>query len=186
MEFLAQLWLPILVSSVVVFIASSIAWTVSPHHKKDVQKLPDEEAVTTALQQANIPPGTYMWPNACSGEEMKSEAFQVKYEAGPWGTLNILPAKPSMPRNLSLVFLFYVVVGVFVAYITSEARAPGAGFGPVFQVAGATAVLAYCAGAIPNAIFFGKPGRFVLTDFIDGLIYGLLTGLTFALLWPGA
>lgn len=35
MEFLTQLWLPIVVSAVIVFILSALAWTVMPHHKKD-------------------------------------------------------------------------------------------------------------------------------------------------------
>ncbi len=44
MEILVQFWLPILASAVVVFLASSIAWMVLPHHKKDVKTLPDEKA----------------------------------------------------------------------------------------------------------------------------------------------
>ena len=87
---------------------------------------------------------------------------------------------------LNTVLLFYVVVGIFVAYITIQAREAGATFAAVFRVAGATAILAYCAGQIPGAIFFSKPGRFVLTDFIDGLVYGILTGIVFAWLWPDA
>ena len=73
---------------------------------------------------------------------------------------------------------------MFVAYITAQARSAEAGFLSVFQVAGATAVLAYCAGSIPNAIFFGKPGRFMATDFVDRLLFGLLTGVVFGFLWP--
>lgn len=184
MEFLLQLWLPILVSAVLVFVASSIAWTVSPHHKADLKKLPNEDAVLKSLKQHDIPPGMYMWPNCETSDEMKSEQFQARYKAGPWGSLNVLPSQPNMGRNLSLVFVFYLVVSLFVGYITAEARAAGAAFLPVFQVAGATAILAYCAASIPGAIFFGKPPRFVLTELLDGVVYGLLTGLAFAILWP--
>jgi hypothetical protein len=100
--------------------------------------------------------------------------------------MNIVGSKPNFARNLILTFVFYVIVGLFVGYITANARAAGAAFLPVFQVAGATGVLAYCAGSIPNAIFFGKPARFVFTEFVDGVVYGLLTGVVFALLWPAA
>ena len=127
-----------------------------------------------------------MWPCWRSGEDMKSEEFKARYDVGPWGSINILARKPNFARNLALTFLFYIIVSIFVAYITSLARSAGEAFLPVFRVAGATAVLAYCAGSIPNAIFFGKPGRFILTDFIDGVVYGLLTGAVFALLWPAA
>ncbi|UCE59628.1 MAG: hypothetical protein JSU63_19565 [Phycisphaerales bacterium] len=166
--------------------ASSIAWMVLPHHKKDVKPLPDEKALTDHLRALNLAPGTYMWPCCGSGEDMNSAEFKARYQAGPWGSINILPARPSFGRNLLLAFLLYLVVSVFVAYITSHARELGAPFISVFQVAGAVAVIAYCAGSIPDAIFFGRPARFVLTGFLDDLAYGILTGLTVAWLWPAA
>lgn len=183
MEPLTQLWLPVIVAAVVVFIASFLAWMVLPHHKQDVKVLPDEKALTDHLQQQHLAPGTYLWPN-CSRADMKSEEFKARFNAGPWGSMTVLGRKPSFGLNLVLIFLLYLIVSVFVGYIPSLARPPGSTFLPVFRVAGATAVLGYCAGSIPNAIFFGKPGRFILTDFIDSLVYGLLTGVVFALLWP--
>ncbi len=186
MEILAQLWLPILVSTVVVFFASFLAWMVIPHHKKDIKVLPDEKALTGHLGTLNLAPGMYMWPHCATNEEMNSEEFKARMESGPWGSLNVIGTKPSFVRNLVLVFLFYIVVSIFVGYITSLARPAGAPWIAVFRVAGAVGVLGYCAGAIPGAIFFSKPGRFVLTDLIDGVVYGLLTGAVFAWLWPGA
>ena len=186
MEPLFSLWLPIVVSAVIVFIASFVVWMVLPYHKKDVKTLPDEKALTDHLKTLNLAPGTYMWPGCQSNQEMKSEEYKSRYDAGPWGSINVVGQKPNFGRNLILTFLFYIVVSIFVGYITTLARSPGEAFLAVFRVAGATAVLGYCAGSIPNAIFFGKPGRFVLTEFVDGVVYGLLTGATFALLWPAA
>ena len=181
---LASLWLPILVSTVAVFFVSSLAWMVLPHHQKDINAIADEKAWFEHLKQHDLPPGTYMWPGCASQEKTKSPEFQTRYSAGPWGSINILPGKPNFARNLACVFLIYLIVSMFVGYITAEARYAAAGFFSVFQVAAATAVLAYCAGSIPGAVFMGKPGRFMATDFIDGLVYGLLTGVVFALLWP--
>ncbi|MBT8486057.1 MAG: hypothetical protein HKO59_16090 [Phycisphaerales bacterium] len=186
MEFLAQLWLPILVSAVVVFFGSFIAWMVLPHHRADVKKLPDESALMEFLKKHRPPPGLYMWPNCATSEEMKSDEYKQRYKDGPWGSMTVVGAQPNFGRNLTLTFLFYIVVGVFVAYITTEARAPGAAYLEVFQVAGATAVLAYCAGSIPGALFFGKPTRFIFTELLDGFVYGLLTAGVFAWLWPEA
>jgi hypothetical protein len=185
MELIAQLWLPIIVSALAVFVASFLVWMVLPHHKKDVKVLPDEKALTDHLRQLDLAPGLYMWPN-CSGAEMKSDEFKARYEAGPWGSMNVLANKPNFVRNLVLVFLFYLVVSVFVGYLTSLATPDASRFLAVFRVAGAAGVLAYCAGSIPGALFFGKPGRFILTDFIDGVVYGLLTGAIFGWLWPAA
>lgn len=181
-----SLWLPILVSSVAVFFASFLAWMVVGHHKDDIKVLPDEVTFTARLVELDLAPGTYMWPNCSTAAEMKSTEYIERFQKGPWGSINVVGTRPNFGKNLALTFLFYLVVSVFVAYITGEARAPGAGFGPVFQIAGAVAVLGYCAGSIPNAIFFSKPLRFVITDFIDGLVYGLLTGAVFGWMWPGA
>lgn len=183
---ITQLCVPIFVSSLAVFFASFVAWMVLPHHKKDVRVLPDEKGMADFLKTADIPPGTYMWPNCQSTEEMKSDEFIARNDAGPWGSINILRAKPNFGANLLFVFMFYVVVSLFVAYITGQARHAGDAFMAIFQVAGATAILGYCAGSIPNSVFFSKPARFVFTDFLDSLVYGLLTGLIFAWLWPAA
>jgi hypothetical protein len=181
-----DLWLPVIVSALAVFVASFVVWTVLPHHKKDMKVLPDEKAWTECLSKLSIPPGIYMWPGCGSSEEMKSEEYKARYAAGPWGSVNIMRAKPNFGRNLVLVFLVYLVISIFVGYITGLARPAGAESLAVFRVAGAVAVLGYCAGALPGAIFMGKPGRFVLTDFLDSLAYGLLTGLIFGWLWPAA
>jgi len=171
-------------SSVFIFIASSVIWMVLPYHKADIRKLPDESGFLSALKSQNIPAGVYMWPNCCDSTEMKSDDFKQRYDAGPWGSINVLAKKPNFARNMLLTFVFYLVVGVFVAYITSEARPFGANYLSVFQVAGATAILAYCAGGIPGAIFMGTPPRFIMTSLLDGVIYGLITAGTFGWLWP--
>ncbi len=180
----SQLWLPILVSSLAVFFISSIIWMVLPHHKADIKVLPDEKMFAERITPLNIPPGTYMWPNCGSGEGPSSPEFKSRMESGPWGSLNVIGKKPSFAFNLVAVFSVYVVVGVFVAYITSQSRGAGAAFGEVFQVAGATAMLGYGMGGLPGAIFFSKPCRFVMTEFLDSVVYALATAATFAWLWP--
>ena len=183
---LTQLWLPIVLSAVFVFLASSIIWMALPYHKADIKVLPDEKALTEPLAKLDLPPGTYMWPNCGSGESQNSPEFKARWDVGPWGSINILGCKPNFGANLGLVFVFYLVVGVCVAYITSQSQAAGAECASVFQVACATAILAYCAGGIAGAFFMGKPKRFMFTDFIDGVVYGLITAATFAWLWPAA
>lgn len=89
-----SLWLPILLSAVLVFFASSIIHMASPWHKGDYPKLPNEDAVRDALRSLAIPPGNYMMPRASGGEEMKSAAFQEKINAGPNMMLTIMPNGP--------------------------------------------------------------------------------------------
>ncbi len=57
------LWLPILLSTVIVFSASFIMHIVLAYHKSDYRKLPDEDRVTDALRSAGATPGpAYFFP----------------------------------------------------------------------------------------------------------------------------
>ncbi|MEM7233384.1 MAG: hypothetical protein AAF517_14495, partial [Planctomycetota bacterium] len=67
---LLELWMPILVSAVFVFIISSIIHMCLPIHKGDSVPLPGEEAILEAMRANNITPGDYMFPGAQSMQEM--------------------------------------------------------------------------------------------------------------------
>ena len=66
---IVSLWLPILISAVVVFIISSILHMVFTYHNSDFKKIPSEDQVMDDLRKYNIPPGDYMIPNAGSMDE---------------------------------------------------------------------------------------------------------------------
>ena len=57
MTSMSALWLAILVSSVLVFLASSVIHMASPWHKGDYPKMANEDAVMDALRPLAIPPG---------------------------------------------------------------------------------------------------------------------------------
>ena len=180
---LVSLWLPILAAAGAVFVASFLAWMVLPHHKADFKKLSNEDGFLSTVRKANAEPGVYMFPY-CEPSDLKDPEVKKRYEAGPHGLLSMWPGPPSMGKNLSVTFIFYIVVGIFVGYIGTLALAPGAGFMEVFQVTGAAAVMAYALGFIPNGIWFGRSFRSLAMDFIDNFVYGIITGLIFAALWP--
>lgn len=179
-----SLWLPILISGVVVFIVSALVWMVMPHHKADVQYCPQQDKLLDAIRDIGIKPGNYMFPNCEDPKDWKSEEVQKVFNAGPWGTLNLWDAKPNMGKNMLLTLLSFIVVSIFVAYITGEARAPGADFAAVFQIAASVSAVCYVFGGAANAIWFGKRLRFFLTDAIDGVVYSVITGAIFGLMWP--
>ena len=56
---LANLWLPVLLSAVIVFFASSIIHMVLPYHRSDYKKLPDEDNVRAALRAAGLGRGFF-------------------------------------------------------------------------------------------------------------------------------
>ena len=118
---LTQLWLPILLAAVFVFIASSIIHMVLGYHRSDFRKLSAEDEVMAALRSFDIPSGDYLMPCPSGPQGMKSPEFQEKMKAGPVAMMTIRSSPPSLTTNLILWFLYCIVVGVFAAYIAGRA-----------------------------------------------------------------
>jgi len=181
---LSALWLPIVLSAVIVFFASSIMHMVLPYHKGDYQKIPDEDKVLPALRAAGLKRGLYIFPFA-DHNTMKSPEVMEKYKQGPVGMMTIFPSGPPvMPKFLGLWFGYCLIVGFFVAYLAAHTVAPGAYYLRVFRVVGTAAFLAYGLGHISDGIWKGQTWSFVIKEVIDGLVYALLTAGTFGWLWP--
>ena len=184
MQFLAALWLPILLSAVIVFIASSIMHMVLPYHKSDYRQLPDEDKILAFLRPAGLQRGIYVFPFS-THRNMKSPEIQEKYKQGPVGILTVFPSGPPvMPKFLGLWFTYCLVIGIVVAYLSWHTVTPGAPYRHVFRAAGTAAFLAYGMGNLSNGIWKGQPWSNVIKEAADGLIYSLLTAATFACLWP--
>jgi hypothetical protein len=180
-----QLWLPILLSAVIVFVASSLIHMVLPFHKNDYRKLPEEERVMDALRSAGVTPGpTYHFPHT-THKEMKSPEVVEKFKRGPTGLLTVRPSgAPGLGKFLAQWFLYCIVISIFVAYLTGRTRDPGTPYLEVFRVAGTAAFLAYAGALAQNSIWKGETWGVTFKHVIDGLIYGLLTAGTFGWLWP--
>ncbi len=185
MTSLSALWLPILLSSVIVFVASSIIHMLLPWHRSDYPKVPNEDKVRDALRPFAIPPGDYMLPRCDSPAEMKTPEFAAKLNEGPVMVITALPnGQFSMGRNLVLWFVYCLVVGFFAAYVASRALAPGAHYPQVFQFVGATAFIGYALALWQMSIWYRRAWSTTIKATIDGLIYALLTAGTFGWLWP--
>jgi hypothetical protein len=181
---LASLWLPILLSAVIVFVASSLMHMVLKYHQSDYRQLPDEDKVMAGLRAANLKRGLYVFP-FCTHKDMKSPALMEKYKQGPVGFLTIVPSSPpAMPKFLIQWFLYCVLVGFFVAYLAAHTLSAGTHYLAVFRVVGTAAFLSYGLGNISNAIWKGQTCSATIKEVVDGLVYGLLTAGTFGWLWP--
>ena len=180
-----SLWLPILISAVLVWIASAIVWTVLPYHKSDYKELPDEEAARKVLQPQNLKPGQYDIPHIASRADVKKPEVLQKFKDGPVGFLTIVPKRlPSMGKGMILSFIYYLVIGILVAYVASRTVNPDAEYLAVFRVTGVVAWLAYGFGIFQDSIWFGRPWSSSFKHLIDTLVYALLTAGVFGWLWP--
>ena len=182
---LSTLWLPILLSAVIVFVASSIIHVVLPWHKNDYPQVPSQDKVMEALRPFGIPPGDYMLPRASDHKEMHTPEFAEKLNKGPVMILTVMPNGPwTMRKSLVLWFLYSVVVSFFAAYVASHALPAAAPYPRVFQVAGTTAFIGYAVALWQMSIWYRRAWSTTIKGTIDGLIYALLTAGVFGWLWP--
>lgn len=185
---LTQLWLPILLSAVVIFTASSVLHMATPWHFRDYKKLPEEEALRRALRDAGVTRGEYMVPGCDRMDEWRDEALQNRYKEGPVATLVVQPdGMPNMGASMLAWILYTLLVGAIVGYLATLAPIPaGAEYARVFRFTGTAAVLAYALNTVTNSIWKGVSWKTTGKFIVDGTLYGLLTGGTFGWLWPGA
>jgi hypothetical protein len=182
---LAQLWIPILLSAVFVFVASSLIHMVLKWHASDYRALPNEEEVRAAIRKGAPGPGQYVLPHCADMKDMAKPEMLQKYQDGPVAMLMVNPnGPPAMGAALGKWFAYSVLVAFMAAYLAGRTLLPGTHYLQVFRVVGAVSFLAYGFGSIPQAIWMGKPWSSTAKDLADALIYGLLSGGVFGWLWP--
>lgn len=183
---ITALVMPILVSAVLVFLASFVLHMLLEFwHRSDLDPLPDEDAVMAALRPFALPPGNYAMPIVKSMSHMKSPEFAEKRRQGPVAFLNVMPnGDYGMGKQLTLWFLFSLLISVFAAYVAGRALGPGAPYLEVFRFAGTTAFAAYAIGQMQESIWWNRNWGTTLRNMVDGLVYALLTAGAFGWLWP--
>lgn len=184
MSALFALWLPIVAVTAALFVLSSLLWTVIPIHNGDFKEVPDDEALTRELERQGATSGQYFLPYRADRGAMKSEAFKERYARGPQALIRVIPGTSRMGRNMGLTVVYFAVVTTLIGYVASVALEPGEPAAGVFQLTTTVAVLAYGAGGVLNGVWFFKPARSFVTEFVDAVVYATTTGVLFTLLWP--
>jgi hypothetical protein len=182
-----DLWLPVLLSSVFVFLVSFVLHMVLTYHRADYKKLPNEDATLEALRQttAAAGPGFYFFPWAMDAGAMKSPEMMEKFKRGPVGMLTIRPSgAPQLGGHLVSWFVYTLVIGVFSAYLAGRTLPSGTPYLEVFRFVGTAAFMAYGVGQIVDSIWKAIPWSNTVRALVDGLIYSLVTAGTFGWLWP--
>ena len=182
---LTALWLPILLSTVIVFMASAIMHMVLTYHKSDFRKLPNEDRIIDAIRDAGVTPGSdYSFPYY-RFEEMKSPATVEKLNRGPVGFMTVLPTGPhAIGKSLTQWFVYCIVISIFAAYLTGRTLGPETGYLEVFRVIGTAAFLGYGPAHAQDSIWAGRSWIVTFKHLFDSLIYAILTAAVFGYLWP--
>jgi hypothetical protein len=183
MPSLEQLWIPIVLSAVLVFVMSSLIHMVFKWHNSEYKGVANEDEVRRVLR-ANAP-GQYVIPYCADMKDMKKPEVQQKFIEGPVGMLALRPpGPPAMGPMLGQWFALNVVIAIVAGYLACKTVPAGASFLAVARVVSLVTFLAYAGGSISNAIWMGRPWSAALKEVLDAFIYGLVTAIAFGWLWP--
>jgi hypothetical protein len=186
MTVIFALWLPILLSAVVVFVLSSIIHMVlSWWHASDYPKMEQEAKFMDAVRPLAILPGDYMVPRAGNMEEMRKPEFLEKMKQGPVVMMTVLPSgPPAMGKPLAQWFLYCLVVSAFAGYIAGRTLPPGTDYMKVFHIVSVTALIGYSLALWQFSIWYRRAWLTTIKATVDGVIYALFTAGVFGWLWP--
>jgi hypothetical protein len=182
---LPSLWMPIVLSTVILFLASWLLHMIVGHHRRDLRKLPQEDAVLDALRAAQVGPGDYMAPHISSPSEMRAPAFLEKKRRGPTVLLTLSAGSElSMGKPLAQWFVYLLIVMLISAYVASRTLSAGAPYLAVFRVVGTVAFMGLALGQPHQSIWWQRQWSTTAKYMFDGLIYALLAAGVFGWLWP--
>ncbi|QOI99593.1 MAG: hypothetical protein HRU70_03505 [Phycisphaeraceae bacterium] len=185
MAFLTTLWLPIVLSAVLVFIASSIIWAALQLHKNDYTQTPHDAAFQAVLRDNAMGPGLYCIPSRHDGET--PAAYQERFTKGPCALLAVPSGPFNFGKTLGLWFLNQLVLAALIAYVAHAAIPTGdsaPSYFAVFRVVGAVALLAHAGMAANDTLWRFLGWRHAASSLFDGVVYAALTAGCFAGLWP--
>lgn len=170
-----SLWLPIVLSAIVVFVVSFLIHMVLGYHRKDFRPVSNEAAVLDVLRTGNIAPGQYMLPAAKGPADMKSPEFIEKMKRGPVVIITARePSPPAMGSFLVQWLIYCAVVSLFAGYVTSRAVGPGTDYLQVFRFASTVAFVGFAVALWQDFIWYARPLRNVLLQTFDSVVLAVL------------
>jgi hypothetical protein len=170
-----DLWMAILVASVLAWIMSALVWMVLAGTNTITPRRVTDAASCAARDESGLYTFRMPWIRR-HGETRNCR----KMQEGPIAMIAIMTAgMPKMGAMLVLSFLFNILVSVLCAYMVSRTLAADASYLQVFRVAGTTAFAAYGFAYIQESIWFGRPYAVTARNLLDAFLYALLTGGAF-------
>lgn len=186
MNAVLALWLPILLSAVVVFVLSSLVHMVIKWHASEYRGFSNEDSLRDAIRAGKAAPGQYVLPYCSDMKEMGSETMMSKYKEGPVAKVMVAPnGVPNMGKMLGQWFLLNLLVSAVAAYFA--VRLGGVGEIHAVRVAKivfAVSFIAYGFGSITESIWGMRPWSYSTRYLLDAALYSIGSAAVFYWLWP--
>ena len=185
MTALIHLWLPILLSAVVVFTISSLVHMVFKWHASDYKPVANEDALRATVNAANLTPGLYVVPFCKDMKDMGSPEVMKKYQEGPVLHVTVMPkGLPNMGKYLGLWFAWSLVIATLAAYLAARAGGPGAAAASAARWAASITFIGHGFGTVTESIWMGRPWSTSAKYLLDSALYAAGTWAVFLWLWP--
>ncbi|MBR7799453.1 hypothetical protein [Undibacterium fentianense] len=182
---LLALWLPILLTAVGVFFASSLIHMVFKWHNSEYRPLPNDEDVRQALAPIKNEPGMYATPHCPDMKDMQTEAVQQKFRDGPVALITVRkPGAPTMGRYLLQWFALNLSVAALGGLLALQTMGLYANPHYAGHFIGLFTMIVYACGSIQESIWMGRPWSATFKNILDSLIYGVVSALVFWQFWP--
>jgi len=182
---ITQLWMPILLGGFLAWMASAVIHMLFKYHDKDYKELANEDEVSDALRNGSPAPGLYTMPYCIDMKKMAEESMVSKFNRGPVAMISVFNnGMPPMGKHMLQQISYFVIGGLFIAYLACLAIPAGADYMQVFRFVAATGFVTYGWAVIPFSIWYGHPWANTARFLLDALFYGLITAGCFAWLWP--
>jgi hypothetical protein len=183
MSLVAQLWLPILVSAVLVFVLSAASHMALPWRRNEWGRITEFDALQAALR--GVKPGLHAFPASPDPKQQMTKEWMDRWAKGPSGWLTLAPPGPiDMRRNMALSLLVFLAVAFLDAYVAFHALGPAPRPRAVFRIVGTVGFMTFGVASVFDSIWYHRPWRAYVSDVIDALLFGLVMACVFAWLWP--
>jgi hypothetical protein len=180
----AQLLVPIVLSAIAIFFASSIVHMAMPHHRSDFGKIPNEDDVMDAVRKVGAPFGDYIIP-CPPNRAMKDPEYLAKVEKGPIMVMTVMPNRfGDMGKLLGLWFVYLVIVMAIAGHATGRILGIGAPSWEVFHTIGLFVFAAMGLALVQNSIWYARKWSTTFKSLIDSVVYAAIAGGIFAYFWP--
>jgi hypothetical protein len=184
---LIGLWMPILLGSLLAWIASALIHMLLKYHNSDYRPLSNEDEVAAALRQGSPQPGLHSIPFCTDMSKMGEPEMQAKFTQGPVAFVTVFPSgMPNMGKLVGQQMLYFIAGSVLIAWCATLALAPGVPYMKVFCFVAPVAFLAFGWAVVPFSIWYGHRWTTTAKYLLDALIYALVVAGSFAWLWPSA
>lgn len=186
MNTLLALWLPILLSAVVVFVISCLVHMVLKWHASDYNGFANENDVRAAINAGKPTSGRYVIPFCKDMKEMGSADMQQKYREGPVGHIMLgATGMPSIGKFMSQWFVWVLVVSTVSAYLAARLCGLDHSHAHIAaKLVGAVTFIAHGFGTVTESIWGLRPWSSSIKYLLDAALYGLGAGLVILWLWP--